>query len=286
MPSRQVLPDHVRDAKIETDFLDSCTRHVVYEAEPSPSSRSLRREERWQRESLLGRGTFGMVHLERCITGNDNKVRAVKEIMKGIIVGVEDDWIRELDAVFKFSHPKYRHCFVRSEGWYELNDRIFIIMKYMPLGDLQINLNDEPLSEFEGRQITEQVLEAVGFMHNSGFLHYDLKPSNIMVVSRAPAWHVRVADFGISMRLTDQNTVTVVHRGTLGYAAPEVIVSTDHPCSPADMWSLGCVVHKILTGTPPLPPSLIYFGSTPVCLSFRGITCFRAKSRIMGETLS
>lgn len=66
---------------------------------------------------------------------------------------------------------------MRSEGWYELNDRIFIIMEYMPLGDLQINLNDEPLSEFEGRQITEQVLEAIGFMHNSGFLHCDLKPS-------------------------------------------------------------------------------------------------------------
>lgn len=80
-----------------------------------------------------------------------------------------------------------------------------------------------------------------------------------MVVSRAPAWHVRVADFGISMRLTDQSTVTVVHRGTLGYAAPEVIVSTDHPCSPADMWSLGCVVHKILTGTPPFTTLLDLF---------------------------
>ena len=66
---------------------------------------------------------------------------------------------------------------MRSEAWYELNGRIFMAMEFMPLGDLQTNLQDEPLSEFEGRQIAEQVLEAVGFMHYSGFLHCDLKPS-------------------------------------------------------------------------------------------------------------
>lgn len=66
---------------------------------------------------------------------------------------------------------------MHSEAWYEINDRIFFTMDFMPLGDLQRNLNDEPLPEFEGRQIAEQVLEAVEFMHNNGFLHYDLKPS-------------------------------------------------------------------------------------------------------------
>lgn len=72
---------------------------------------------------------------------------------------------------------QYHHFFVRSEAWYELNNRIFIIMDFMPLGNLQRNLHDEPLPDFEGRQITEQVLEAVWCMHESGFLHYDLKPS-------------------------------------------------------------------------------------------------------------
>jgi len=72
---------------------------------------------------------------------------------------------------------QYRHCFVRSEAWYELNGRIFMAMEFMPLGDLQTNLQGKPLSEFKGRQITEQVLEAVGFMHSSEFLHQDLKPA-------------------------------------------------------------------------------------------------------------
>ncbi|KAM6528853.1 hypothetical protein FALCPG4_009808 [Fusarium falciforme] len=128
-------------------------------------------------------------------------------------------------------------------------------MEFMPLGDLQTNLQGKPLSEFEGRQIIEQVLEAVGFMHSSGFLHQDLKPSNIMVVSRAPTWYVRVADFGISTRLSDSDTSTFSSRGTLGYIAPEVIhIIPDQRCSvSADMWSLGCVVYKILTGTLPFP---------------------------------
>ncbi|WAO89925.1 Protein kinase domain-containing protein [Fusarium falciforme] len=196
-----------------------------------------------------------MVHLQRCITGNDNRVRAVKEITKDTTVRLENDWISELEAAFKFSHPKYRHCFVRSEAWYELNGRIFMAMEFMPQGDLQTNLQGKPLSEFEGRQIIEQVLEAVGFMHSSGFLHQDLKPSNIMVVSRAPTWYVRVADFGISTRLSDSDTSTFSSRGTLGYIAPEVIhIIPDQRCSvSADMWSLGCVVYKILTGTLPFP---------------------------------
>ncbi|KAI8725513.1 Protein kinase domain-containing protein [Fusarium sp. LHS14.1] len=268
MPSG-FLPDLVEDAKIEADFLDSCTRHVVYEAGGSPSSRPLRKEERWRRQLILGQGGYGTVHLEKCITGNDNRLRAVKELVKD--TGLGNDWIRELEAVFKFSHPKYRHCFVRSEAWYELNGRIFMAMEFMPLGDLQTNLQDKPLSEFEGRQITEQLLEAVGFMHNSGFLHCDLKPSNIMVVAGAPDWYVRVADFGISRRSTDSDTSAfiprgtpgnmapeitgTIARGTLGYMAPEVIgIIPDQPYSlSADMWSLGCVVYKILTGMLPFP---------------------------------
>jgi len=55
---------------------------------------------------MLGHGTFGTVHLERCITGNDNRVRAVKEIITYATAGLEKDWISELEAAFKFSHPK------------------------------------------------------------------------------------------------------------------------------------------------------------------------------------
>ena len=76
-----------------------------------------------------------------------------------------------------------------------------------------------------------------------------------MVVSRAPTWYVRVADFGISRRLRDLDTSAFIPRGTLGYMAPEIIgvISDQRYSLSADMWSLGCVVYEILTGTLPFP---------------------------------
>ncbi|RSL49799.1 hypothetical protein CEP53_009030 [Fusarium sp. AF-6] len=250
------LPDLVSDSKLETDLVDSCTRHSFSETGSSLSTRRLFREERWQRRDILGHGAYGMVHLEKCITSKENKVRAVKEITKGVLGGARNNWVHEVEALVKFSHPKYNHCFVSSQGWYELKNRTFVTMEFLELGDLQSNLNDEPLSEFEARQITRQVLEGVGYMHDNGFLHQDLKPSNIMVVSRDPDWFVKIGDFGISRRLSDDiDTSDPVYCGTPGYMAPQFngpATSLQLLLSP-DMWSLGCIAYKILTGALPFP---------------------------------
>jgi serine/threonine protein kinase len=67
-------------------------------------------------------------------------------------------------------------CFVKSFGWYENHESVFIAMEYFPLGDLQ-NYLSLPLAEKEVQQITSQVLEGLSFMHDNGFAHRDLKPT-------------------------------------------------------------------------------------------------------------
>jgi serine/threonine protein kinase len=67
-------------------------------------------------------------------------------------------------------------CFVKSFGWFENNESVFIAMEYFPLGDLQ-NYLSLPLPESEVKQITSQVLEGLSFMHDNGFAHRDLKPT-------------------------------------------------------------------------------------------------------------
>lgn len=71
---------------------------------------------------------------------------------------------------------QYKHCFVSSQGWYEHQDSVFITMEFLPLGDLQRYLM-RPLPECQAKQITEQVLEGLQFMHDNGFIHRDLKPA-------------------------------------------------------------------------------------------------------------
>jgi serine/threonine protein kinase len=67
-------------------------------------------------------------------------------------------------------------CFVKSFGWYENHESVFIAMEYFPFGDLQ-NYLSLPLAEKEVQQITFQVLEGLSFMHDNGFAHRDLKPT-------------------------------------------------------------------------------------------------------------
>lgn len=131
----------------------------------------------------------------------------------------------------------------------------------------------QPLHESDARDITAQVLEGLQIMHNNDFVHRDLKPGNIMVVSKRP-WFVKIADFGISKRrLEDVTCLRTLQRGTWGFAAPEIFglasrTGTDTYTSAVDMWSLGAVVHSILTGAPPFP------GLSQVFKFMHGVTEF------------
>ena len=81
-----------------------------------------------------------------------------------------------------------------------------------------------------------------------------------MVVAPGPGWKVKIGDFGISKRR--QQDVTSLHtlqRGTLGYAAPEVLgfgarnaVSTSYTSS-VDIWSLAAITYRLLTGVVAFP---------------------------------
>jgi len=269
MPRLRTPPDLVRDSKIETTNLgDKRTRHVIFRAGRSARERRIRIEETWVRESCLGRGAYGTVYKEYKETNGAQegtaqglegesrpKVRAVKKINKSVIAGEEIDYTMELEAVAKFSNPKYSHCFVRSDGWYEIGDAIFISMEFIPLGDLQRQVKT-PLPESEVRDITSQLLEALEHMHENGFVHRDLKPGNIMVVQRSPDWWIKIADFGISKRRQqDVTTLRTLQRGTFGYAAPEAlgIRGGSSYTSAVDIWSLGAVLFWLHTQTAVFP---------------------------------
>lgn len=280
MPPTRLPSDLVRDSKIETEVLGTETKHVFFAPGKSAKERQVRKEEIWVREECLGQGAFGIVHRERCHEGErKDKVRAVKEIKKRVAAGEELDYTRELEAIVKFSNPRvcaqsvllvqsfelwancspltdqYSHCFVSSDGWYETEASVFISMEYLELRDLQRYLT-EPLHESDAREITAQVLEGLQIMHENDFVHRDLKPGNIMVVAKRP-WFVKIADFGISKRrLDDVTSLRTLQRGTFGFAAPEIFglgpgADAGSYTTAVDMWSLGAVVHKILTGCPP-----------------------------------
>ncbi|KAJ5432677.1 Tetratricopeptide-like helical [Penicillium daleae] len=113
------------------------------------------------------------------------------------------DYNRELKAMAKFSHKRYERCFVKSFGWYEEGDQLFIAMEYLDAGDLYTFVyRKPPLPEIETKEIAYRILEGLDMMHDNGFAHRDLKPNNILIESHPPnVWWIKIADFGISKRI-------------------------------------------------------------------------------------
>ncbi|KAH7163375.1 kinase-like domain-containing protein [Dactylonectria estremocensis] len=262
------VSDLVRDSQLRTVVSLGLTHHTYYASSPDPQLRRTRIKEAWRRGRELGNGTFGRVWLETCEAGPKlSQLRAVKEIPKDRTLSSSIDYGRELEAMAKFSHDRYVHCFVRSYGWYESRDTVFIAMEYVQHGDLQKYLVSI-FPEAEVKQIASQLAEGLFFMHDNGFAHRDLKPANILVSHPRPDWWVKISDFGISKR-AEAGSFLRTFVGTPGYLAPELIgvfpLSEPRPSSNSrsqsayttavDMWALGEIAVRLLTRRSTFPES-------------------------------
>ncbi|PYI24202.1 kinase-like protein [Aspergillus violaceofuscus CBS 115571] len=245
------LPDPVKTMAFTSQ---TCTN----QEEPSTWFDSLfwwnrKQQERWVKSKDLGVGAFGHVWLESCSSSDSEppKLRAVKRVQKVIMFHHNMDYTREIQAMVRFSQPKYASFFVKSLGWFEDPDSVYITMEYFELGDLSKYLSSQPLQEAEAREIIFQLLSGLELLHDNGFVHRDLKPANIFVVQGAPNWHVKIGDFGISKRVKDGTRLRTVI-GTPQYLAPEV---RDAYTNSVDMWSVGVISFYILTGSLPFKNS-------------------------------
>ncbi|KAF7511988.1 hypothetical protein GJ744_002701 [Endocarpon pusillum] len=251
------LPDLIRDSRLRTEFRDSLTIHSYLEIDEIGSRFS--REEYWKTERFLGRGGFGQVQLERCITtgAKQDSLRVVKVMNKLLDSSGSLDVNRELEAIAKFSNDRYKRWFVKSFGWFEDLTSIFITMEYCCYGDLHHYLKRKrSVPAGEAQQLAYQLLEGLDQMHQNDFAHRDLKPGNILIKSIPPKekWWIVLADFGISKRADESNGPTTAIKGTVTFMAPELLGYLDQrPKSiadfkAADMWALGEIIFQMLTG--------------------------------------
>lgn len=108
----------------------------------------------------------------------------------------------------------------------------------------------------EAKALMLQVLDAIGFAHERGVVHRDLKPHNIMVTGTGRRRHAKVLDFGIAALIGDARaadyralTPTGEFNGTPAYMAPEQLVQST-PTTAADIYAWGLTFLECLTGTP------------------------------------
>jgi len=109
----------------------------------------------------------------------------------------------------------------------------------------------EPLSQDTLFSIFYQVGLAIQHLHEQGIAHLDIKPENILVRSSSGPLTVKVADFGAARQFVSGCPLSARRCGTFFYCAPEVNADECYLGDKADVWSLGILLHVLLTGTWP-----------------------------------
>ncbi|KAI8608260.1 kinase-like domain-containing protein [Chytriomyces sp. MP71] len=107
-------------------------------------------------------------------------------------------------------------------------------------------LTSRCLSEEESRKMFAQIISAVGFIHNIGIVHRDLKLENILLDEER---NVLITDFGFANKSQGSEGLLKTSCGSPCYAAPELVTSdSGYVGEAADIWSCGVILFSMIAG--------------------------------------
>ena len=136
----------------------------------------------------------------------------------------------------------------------EFDGVLYLAMRLVPGTNLRKVIDEGPLPMDRIRRVMTQVSDALDAAHAAGLVHRDVKPANIMVSGEGKAEHIYLTDFGLTKRLGTAGSLTRTGGwvGTPDYVAPEQIQAGKID-GRADVYSLGCVLYEMLTGSVAFP---------------------------------
>jgi Protein kinase domain len=131
----------------------------------------------------------------------------------------------------------------------------FIAMRYVAGADLAKRLAREGrLEPAAAVELIAQVGSGLDAIHTAGLIHRDVKPANVLLSDGEGVGHAYITDFGVARNVSTESGLTQTGRfvGTLDYVAPEQI-SGGAVDARVDVYALGCLLFKLLTGEVPFP---------------------------------
>lgn len=191
--------------------------------------------------SCLGQGSFAKVY-----EGFDKKKKinvAIKVIDKRKILEPKRRNLIQTEISI-LSRMKQKNI---AEFYRLIEDhkRLFIVMQLC--GSLTLNhfckqFNGKRLNEEQAYAVFSQIAKGVRYMHDHNISHRDLKLTNILIDEE---YTVKIIDFGFACEARERHKM---YCGTPSYMAPEIVEKKLYFPKPTDIWSLGVVLFKLLTG--------------------------------------
>jgi Protein kinase domain len=202
-------------------------------------------------EQSLGRGGMGVLYLA-VEPGLERRVA-----LKLIAPEAASDQVfarrfsEESKIAASIEHPNVVPIYAAGE-----EDGIpFIAMRYVSGSDLGRRLSREGrLDPVAAAALIAQVGNGLDAIHAAGLVHRDVKPANVLLGDSGDGDHAYITDFGVARNVATESGLTQTGRfvGTLDYVAPEQI-SGGAVDARADVYALGCLLFKLLTGDVPYP---------------------------------
>ncbi len=202
-------------------------------------------------ERALGRGGMGVLYLA-IEPGLDRRVA-----LKLIAPEAADDEVfarrfaEESKIAASIEHPNVVPIYAAGEE----GGVPYIAMRYVSGSDLGRRIRREGrLEPSVAAALIAQVGNGLDAIHGAGLVHRDVKPANVLLSGPAGDEHAYITDFGVARNVATDSGLTQTGRfvGTLDYVAPEQI-SGGEVDARADVYALGCLLFKLLTGEVPFP---------------------------------
>ena len=204
----------------------------------------------------VGQGTYGLVYKAQYIGSPEYgipKIVALKKIKtKDENEGFPITALREI-MVMKKLNLDNRNILkllevIVDEPKKEKSDKrnVYLVFEYME-HDLESIISKNIKYEIsEIKYIFHELVLGLKYLHENNILHRDLKPSNILLNNKG---EVKIGDFGLARIFSKSIDKKYTNRvATIHYRAPELLLGEENYTTEIDVWSLGCILFRLLTG--------------------------------------
>lgn len=206
--------------------------------------------ERYVLEKLIGVGGFADVW-----KATDNRTKAVVALK--IYTNLDEDGINDLSDEYTRMQSLNHTNILKAEHFDSWGNIPYLVMKFCDGGSL-----DKKIGKMTTEELTDavaQISSGLEYLHNSGIVHQDIKPANILIDKSSGKTIYVLSDFGISSKTKTRlsHSVNLKNQGTSmteAYAPPEKFSSKKADRKPdrkGDIFSFGISIYELATGSMP-----------------------------------